>query len=127
MKKIVSFYGVFLNLMGACFALPLITALIYQEPGSIRAFSLVMILCFALGFAIRVICGGNINDMEVKPRETYLLVATVWLIASAIGGLPYMLTGVAPSFFDAFFETASGFTTTGATIINDVDAVPKAS
>ena len=43
MRRIVSFYGVFLNLMGACFALPLITALIYQEPGSIRAFSLVMI------------------------------------------------------------------------------------
>ena len=125
MRKIVSFYGVFLNLMGACFALPLITALIYQESGSIRAFSLVMVLCFAVGFLIRKICGGNINDMEVKPRETYLLVATVWLIASVIGGLPYMLTGVAPSFYDAFFETASGFTTTGATIIDNVDAVPK--
>ena len=125
MKRIVSFYGVFLNLMGACFALPLITALIYQEAISVRAFSLVMILCFVLGFIIRKTCGGDINKMEVKPRETYLLVATVWLIASVIGGLPYMLTGVAPNFFDAFFETASGFTTTGATIIDNVDEVPK--
>lgn len=111
--------------MGACFLLPLITALIYMEPGSVRAFSLVMLLCFAVGFIMRKACGVNIGDMEVKPRETYLLVASVWLLASCVGALPYMLTGVAPNFFDAFFETASGFTTTGSTILEDIEAAPR--
>ena len=125
MKRIANFYGVFLNLMGACFAIPFLTALIYKEATSIRAFSLVMLLCFAASIVIRKICKSSISSLEIKSRETYLLVATVWLIASAIGALPYMLTGVAPTFFDGFFETASGFTTTGATFIDDIESVPK--
>lgn len=126
MKRIANFYGVFLNLMGACFALPLITALIFRESSSVRAFSLVMLLCFALSFIIRMICSSSIDALELRPRETYLLVSTVWLIASAVGSLPYMLTGCAPNFFDAFFETASGFTTTGATILSSVEGLPRA-
>ena len=126
MKRIANFYGVFLNLMGACFALPLITALIYREASSVRAFSLVMLFCFAISFIIRMICRSSIRALELRPRETYLLVATVWLIASAIGSVPYMLTGCMPNFFDAFFETASGFTTTGATILSSVEDLPRA-
>ena len=126
MKRIANFYGVFLNLMGACFALPLITALIYRESSSVRAFSLIMILCFVFSFIIRRICKSKIGSLEIRPRETFLLVATIWLIASAIGALPYMMTGAAPNFFDAFFETASGFTTTGATIMDSVEELPRA-
>ena len=126
MKRIANFYGVFLNLMGACFALPLLIALIHGESSSVRAFSLVMLLCFVVSFVIRKICRSSIGSLEIRPRETFLLVATIWLIASAIGALPYMLTGAAPNFFDAFFETASGFTTTGATILNSVEELPRA-
>ena len=126
MKRIANFYGVFLNLMGACFALPLLIALIHGESSSVRAFSLVVLLCFVVSFVIRKICRSSIGSLEIRPRETFLLVATIWLIASAIGALPYMLTGAAPNFFDAFFETASGFTTTGATILNSVEELPRA-
>ncbi|MBR2674373.1 MAG: TrkH family potassium uptake protein [Mogibacterium sp.] len=112
--------------MGACFSLPLITALIYMETSSIRAFSLVILFCLAAGSLLRRLCRSSIDSLRIKPRETYLLVATVWLIASAIGALPYMLTGALPNFFDAFFETASGFTTTGATVIDGVEALPRA-
>lgn len=126
MKRIISFYGVYLNLLGACFALPLFTALIYREGPSVRAFSFIMILCFAAGFAIRKACGRDINSLHFKLRDSYLLVSSVWLVSSIIGSLPYMLTGSVPNFTDAFFETASGFTTTGATIIDDIESLPRA-
>ena len=126
MKRIFNFYGVYLNLLGACFALPLLTALIYRESASVRAFSFVMILCFVIAFVLRKACGGDINALQLKLRDSYLLVASVWLVSSVIGSVPYILTGAIPNFIDAFFETASGFTTTGATIIDEVEALPRA-
>ena len=125
MKRILYFYGLFLNLMGACFVLPLITALIYRETDSIRAFSLVMAFCIAVGTVIHIILRQRIDSLKFKPRESYFLVATVWLIASLVGCIPYMVTGAIPGFFDAFFETCSGFTTTGATVIGDVEVLPR--
>ena len=125
MKRVVYFYGVYLNLLGACFALPLLTALIYRELPSVRAFSFTMIFCFVFAFALRRIIGGDINTLSFKLRDSYLLVSSVWLISSVIGSAPYILTGSIPGFIDAFFETASGFTTTGATIIDDVESLPR--
>ena len=125
MKRIANFYALILNLMGACLALPLIIALIYDEKSSIRAFALVMAACLLLGEVTHIALHTDINAMELRPRDSYFLVASVWIIASLIGCVPYMMTGAAPNFFDAFFETCSGFTTTGATIINDVEALPR--
>ena len=48
-----------------------------------------------------------------------------WVIASAVGALPYLLSGVTATYADAFFETMSGFTTTGATILADVEGLPR--
>jgi trk system potassium uptake protein len=58
-------------------------------------------------------------------REGFLIAASGWAVASLFGCLPYMLSGAIPSFTDAYFETMSGFTTTGATILVDIEAVPK--
>ncbi len=126
MNRIINFYALFLNLLGACFALPLATALIYGETTSVRAFAIVMAGCIALGTVMHFACRSDINAMELRPRDSYFLVASVWLIASVIGCIPYMLTGCIPSFFEALFETCSGFTTTGATIVSDVEAMPRA-
>ncbi|MBO4370206.1 MAG: TrkH family potassium uptake protein, partial [Paludibacteraceae bacterium] len=56
-------------------------------------------------------------------REGFLVVATVWIVFSAFGMLPFYLSGSIPSFTDAFFETMSGFSTTGATILNDIETL----
>jgi trk system potassium uptake protein len=64
------------------------------------------------------------NRNEIKIREGYLIVSSGWIIMSVIGALPFMLHGSIPSFTDAFFETMSGFTTTGASILNDIEGVP---
>ena len=125
MKRVINFYALILNLMGACLALPLVTALIYGERAPVRAFALVMVLCLALGGVIRLAFRTDLNSMQLKPRDSYFLVATVWLIASAVGCMPYVLTGSIPNFIEAFFETCSGFTTTGATIVEDVEALPR--
>ncbi len=62
---------------------------------------------------------------EIKKREGYLVVALGWIVMSFSGALPYFITGYIPSFTDAFFETMSGYTTTGASILNDIESLPK--
>jgi trk system potassium uptake protein TrkH len=62
---------------------------------------------------------------EIKKREGYLIVALGWLSMICFGTLPYLLSGEIPSITNAFFETMSGMTTTGASIINDIEALPK--
>ena len=63
---------------------------------------------------------------ELRKRDGYLIVTLGWLVMSAIGALPYVVSGAIPSYTDAFFETISGFTTTGATILGqEIEALPK--
>jgi trk system potassium uptake protein TrkH len=62
---------------------------------------------------------------EMNKREGYMVVSFGWLIMSLSGTLPYVLTGSIPDFTNAFFETMSGYTTTGASILNDIEIVPK--
>ncbi len=61
---------------------------------------------------------------SISKREGYIIVSLVWVVFSIFGSLPFIISGVIPSFTDAFFETMSGFTTTGASILNDIEAVP---
>lgn len=79
---------------------------------------------------ITVICGyilsrGFNSHENISFKEGYLLVSLGWILVSAFGSLPYMLSGYLPSFADAFFETVSGFTTTGASVVADVESWPK--
>ena len=83
-----------------------------------------------LSGAICVLLGGVawLLTRQVKPtlrkRDGYLIVTAGWLCMSLTGTLPYLLSGATPSFTDAFFETMSGYTTTGATIFTDIEALP---
>ncbi|MEO0580776.1 MAG: TrkH family potassium uptake protein [Bacteroidota bacterium] len=68
----------------------------------------------------------NRPNKELKKRDGYIVVTLGWLVMSAVGALPYVLSGAIPSYTDAFFETMSGFTTTGASILGDqIEALPK--
>jgi trk system potassium uptake protein TrkH len=64
-------------------------------------------------------------DKSLGKREGYIIVSLVWVVFSLFGAIPFVISGAIPSFTDAFFETMSGFTTTGASILNDIEAVPK--
>src|SRR5690606_11591907 len=61
----------------------------------------------------------------LRKREGFLIAAAGWAVASFFGALPYVLSGAIPSFTDAYFETISGFTTTGATILTDIAILPR--
>ncbi len=62
---------------------------------------------------------------EISTRESFLMVALSWIFMAFVGTLPYLISGTIPHFTDAFFESMSGFTTTGATILEDVERIPK--
>jgi len=68
---------------------------------------------------------GKKDRSSVGKREGYLIVALTWVVISIFGALPFIFSGSIPSFTDAFFETISGFTTTGASILTDIEIVPK--
>ena len=65
------------------------------------------------------------HTKEMNKREGYIVVAFGWIIMALSGTLPYVFTYSIPSFTNAFFETMSGYTTTGASILNDIEIVPK--
>lgn len=62
--------------------------------------------------------------LQVVKREGFVVVTLVWVLISVFGALPFIISGYIPSFTDAFFETMSGFTTTGTSILTDIEALP---
>lgn len=88
------------------------------------------LIAFLLSIASTVIAGGILfligknNKEHVGKKEGYLIVATSWIFFSLFGMLPFLISGYIPSITDAYFETISGFTTTGATILTDIESLP---
>jgi len=76
-------------------------------------------------FGLVLIYSNSSSTETIKTREGLAIVTLGWFFASVFGALPFYLSGSVPTFVDAFFETVSGFTTTGATIITDIEVLPK--
>lgn len=102
--------------------LPAVCALIYKEK-CITDFLISIALCVVSGFALTLI--SRPGNKVIYAREGFVIVAISWLALSAFGALPFFLSGEIPSYIDAFFETVSGFTTTGASILSDVESMSK--
>lgn len=88
------------------------------------------VLRFVAAAAITIAAGylashKNRGYKQINYREGFAIVTLGWLAASVFGSLPYLFSGYCPSFADAFFETVSGFTTTGSSVFGDVEALPK--
>lgn len=79
-------------------------------------------ICFGFGGLLWLITRNPRSD--IGKREGYIIVSTVWVVFSLFGSMPFILSGAIPGFTNAFFETISGFTTTGASILNDIEALP---
>lgn len=100
--------------------LSLIVSLIYKESDYL-AFLISFLITFAVG-GTAVFVTRN-ADKQFGRREGYIIVSSVWIVFSIFGSLPFILSGGIPNFTDAFFETMSGFTTTGASILNDIEGL----
>lgn len=103
--------------------LPLITSLIYGEKNSVTAFLLSIIAALVVGFAMTLL--ARPGSKVIYAKEGFVTVALAWVFLSLVGALPFVISGEIPSFVDAFFETVSGFTTTGASILTDIEAMSK--
>ena len=101
-------------------ALPLLTALLYGEP--LMPWLATMLVLAAIGGALSL---RKPERTALYAKDGFAAVALVWLLMSAFGALPFVLSGDIPNYIDAFFETVSGFTTTGASILTAVEPLSR--
>lgn len=121
---IIYIIGWILEFESAFLFLPAIVGLLYNEYNSFAAYIITALLCLICGALLK---RKNPKRTELYTREGFATVALSWLIMSIFGALPFVFTGEIPHFIDALFETTSGLTTTGASILNDVEALSHAS
>ncbi len=99
-------------------------AFFYEEDDAI-AFLMSAVITASSGFVLKYF--GRDADNNLSRRDSYLLVTVTWVVFSLFGMLPFIISGYIPNLTDAFFETMSGFSTTGATILDDVEWLPHAT
>ena len=122
-KFILKILGSLLIVESLFFILAIPVDLYYQENTYIH-FLTSAFIALSLG-TTGIILGRNARP-TIGKREGSLIVTLTWIIFSAVGMLPYLFTGSIPRVADAFFETMSGFTTTGSTILNNIESLPHA-
>ena len=114
-------FGVLLTIEAALLLLPLVTAAAFGE--SPLPFLYTMAILLAL--ATPLILLRPKSDRRFYAREGFICAAGTWILLSLFGALPFVFSGAIPHYVDALFETVSGFTTTGATILTEIESLPK--
>ena len=115
--------GVFLMIIALMMSLGLIFSYVYDEPDK-QALILSSVITFASGLVLFLV-NKKVDYQVINKRDGFIIVSSTWVVISLFGTLPFLLSGSIDNFTDAFFETMSGFTTTGATILTDIEAVSK--
>lgn len=124
-KNILGFYGYFLIFIAGCLLAPLFVALVYGEKEAAASFLIAGVICALPGTVLYSSNSTGFQQSRLKLRYSYLIVSSSWIIASVAGSLPYVISGSIPDFAEALFETCSGFSTTGSTILQEVESLPK--
>ncbi len=124
-KTIFQILGVIIGYIGLSMLVPL-TLSIYFRDGMANGILLASVVTSLSGFSIFYFFKRQQSNAEttVSIRDGFIIVSFAWLITVLIGTLPYIFTGTIPNFTDALFESTSGFTTTGATILSDIEGLP---
>ena len=102
------------------FIVPIITSFIYKD-GALSVFVITFSIVFMVGFLGWLISKNNTEDMTHK--DGFLVITLFWIVLSSAGSIPFILSGM--TFIDSFFESMSGITTTGATVIPNLSALPE--
>lgn len=113
--------GWILNFQGVFLLVPCIVAMIYNEKSGI-AFLLSSFISFAIG---ALFVRKKPKNSSFYAKEGFISVALGWIVLSVSGALPFLISGEIPDIFNALFESISGYTTTGATILSDVESLSK--
>ena len=118
--SVIHIQGFLLIFLGIAMLLPIPFSLYYGD-GDYPAFLISAGLTALAGFLAFKLTRF---EQDLRPKEGFAVVSFAWLFLSLFGSLPFLLSGAIPSFTDAFFETMSGFTTTGASILTDIERLP---
>jgi len=119
-RSIAYVIGTLLLVTSIAMLFPIVVSLIYQE-GDLNALFISAAVALAMGLPLWWFTPSN---YELSFRDAVLIAVFGWVIISAVSALPFMIHGSIPSFTDAFFEMMSGYTTTGASILNDIESLP---
>jgi trk system potassium uptake protein TrkH len=114
--------SVILFIETAAFLICILVSVLYRE--QVKAFAWSLTITFLTAIVFYLIT-KNKEFTGINIRESYMSVTLSWLIISLAGTLPYIISGSIPSFINAFFESTSGFTTTGSSILIDIESLPK--
>lgn len=121
-KVIIKFISLILIFLGIALLLPIPFSIYY---GAVDLHSLIISSIISLVPGIIIFFKSPKKIEEIRPKEGFFIVTITWLLFAGIGSLPFVISGAIPSYTDAFFETMSGFTTTGASILTNVEILPK--
>ncbi|NLB79953.1 MAG: TrkH family potassium uptake protein [Clostridiaceae bacterium] len=113
--------GILLMIESACMLPSLLVAILYRQ-NDIPAFIITILVLIVIGFGMYKIPAPNKNFFT---RDGFAVVSLGWILVSLFGALPFFISGAIPSYVDAFFETVSGFTTTGSSILREIEGLPK--
>ena len=119
-RSIAYVVGTLLLVTSIALLFPIITSLIYQE-NDFSALLISAVAAFGMGLPL---WWFSPRDYELSFRDAVLIAVFGWVIISVVSALPFVIHGSIPSFTDAFFEMMSGYTTTGATILTDIESLP---
>ena len=120
-KAVVNVLGRILLLEAILLCFPIIVDLVYQE-GKWLSFLIPLACLIVIGVPIVIFVKPK--EILLYAREGFVITALAWVMMSLVGSVPFMISGALPNFFEAFFEAVSGFTTTGATVIQDLEIMP---
>lgn len=112
-----------LSIINGFFMLLCLIPSFYYQSGDHFAFIYSAGISIAIGYFLHLMSRKNLGTPGKK--EGYFVVASGWLFISAIGALPFIFSGAIPTYTDAFFETISGYTTTGASILTEIESLPE--
>ena len=113
-------FGIIMLIEAALMLLPAIVSLLFGESALPFLLTIFILAVIALPLVWR-----KPRDTRIYAKEGFVASAGAWLLLSLFGALPFVFSGAIPSYIDAFFETVSGFTTTGASILTEVESLPK--
>ena len=114
--------GNIIRIEAALLAVPAFVSIWYQEAKAASAFVATIIACLMVG---TVLVSREPENKRIYGREGFVVVALSWIVMSVLGALPFYLSGSISGYVNCFFETVSGFTTTGASILQEIETLPK--
>ncbi len=118
--------GALFLVLSAAMLPSLLVSWLYREPETLLAFGKAMLPAAALGGLLMWLTRREAqSERRIRMRDGYIIVALCWVLSSLVAALPFVFSGEIPGLIDAFFETSSGLSTTGASILADVELLPR--